>query len=124
MATSGATPRRATTQSGAGGLVVASGPASAAILRSGDRFRSRRARRHVSGSPGLRALREAQPERHFRRMFNFNASLSRGQAALRGAVALILGVVFIVWPNITIGTAVVLFAIYCAIDAGVQLSNV
>jgi uncharacterized membrane protein HdeD (DUF308 family) len=57
-------------------------------------------------------------------MFNFNGSLSRGQAALRGGLALILGVVFVVWPNITIGTAVVLFAIYCIVDAGVQLANV
>jgi uncharacterized membrane protein HdeD (DUF308 family) len=57
-------------------------------------------------------------------MFNFNLSLSRGQAALRGGVALILGVVFVIWPNITIGTAVVLFAIYCIVDAGVQLANV
>jgi uncharacterized membrane protein HdeD (DUF308 family) len=57
-------------------------------------------------------------------MFNFTASLSRGQAALRGGVALVLGVVFVVWPNITIGTAVVLFAIYCIVDAGVQFSNV
>jgi uncharacterized membrane protein HdeD (DUF308 family) len=57
-------------------------------------------------------------------MFNFNASLSRGQAALRGGLALILGVVFVVWPNITIGTAVVLFAIYCVVDAGVQFANV
>jgi len=57
-------------------------------------------------------------------MFNFNTSLSRGQAALRGGVALILGVVFVVWPSITIGTAVVLFAIYCIVDAGVQLANV
>jgi uncharacterized membrane protein HdeD (DUF308 family) len=57
-------------------------------------------------------------------MFNFNASLSRGQAALRGGLALILGVVFVVWPGITIGTAVVLFAIYCVVDAGVQFANV
>jgi uncharacterized membrane protein HdeD (DUF308 family) len=57
-------------------------------------------------------------------MFNFTASLSRGQAALRGGVALVLGVVFVVWPNITIGTAVVLFAIYCIVDSGVQFADV
>jgi uncharacterized membrane protein HdeD (DUF308 family) len=57
-------------------------------------------------------------------MFTFNSSLSRGQAALRGGVALILGIVFVVWPGITIGTAVVLFAVYCIVDAGVQLGNV
>jgi uncharacterized membrane protein HdeD (DUF308 family) len=54
-------------------------------------------------------------------MLNF--PLSRGQAAARGLLALILGVVFIVWPGISIGTAVVLFAIYCLMDAGIQIGN-
>jgi uncharacterized membrane protein HdeD (DUF308 family) len=39
-------------------------------------------------------------------------------------LATILGIVFVVWPGITIGTAVVLFAIYCLADAGMQFSNV
>ena len=50
-------------------------------------------------------------------MFEFTPPLSRGHAALRGAIALALGVVFLVWPGITIGTAVVLFAIFCFMDA-------
>ncbi|HVP02100.1 MAG TPA: DUF308 domain-containing protein [Solirubrobacteraceae bacterium] len=57
-------------------------------------------------------------------MFTFTASLSRGQAALRGLAAAIVGFVFIVWPGISIGTAAVLFAVYCIIDAAVQFSNV
>jgi uncharacterized membrane protein HdeD (DUF308 family) len=61
---------------------------------------------------------------HNGRMFTFASSPSRGQAALRGTLATILGIVFIVWPGITIGTAVVLFAVYCVIDAVVNLSGV
>jgi uncharacterized membrane protein HdeD (DUF308 family) len=38
-------------------------------------------------------------------------------------LATILGIAFIVWPGITIGTAVVLFAIYCLSDAVMQFSN-
>lgn len=50
-------------------------------------------------------------------MFAFTPPLSRGHAALRGGIALALGIVFLVWPGITIGTAVVLFAIFCFMDA-------
>jgi uncharacterized membrane protein HdeD (DUF308 family) len=57
-------------------------------------------------------------------MFTFAPSLSRGQAALRGALATILGIVFVIWPNITIGTAVILFAVYCLADAIMQFTNV
>jgi uncharacterized membrane protein HdeD (DUF308 family) len=49
--------------------------------------------------------------------------LSRGQATFRGLLALILGIVFVVWPGITIDTAVVLFAIYCVTDAALQISS-
>ena len=47
-------------------------------------------------------------------MFSFTEPLSRGHAALRGVLALALGVVFLIWPGITIGTALVLFAVWCS----------
>src|SRR3954451_24908158 len=50
-------------------------------------------------------------------MLSFTPPISRGHAAWRGIVALVLGIVFLVYPNITIGTAVVLFAIFCFADA-------
>jgi uncharacterized membrane protein HdeD (DUF308 family) len=50
-------------------------------------------------------------------MFAFTAPVSRSQAAWRGILALALGIVFLVWPNITIGTAIVLFAFFCFMDA-------
>jgi uncharacterized membrane protein HdeD (DUF308 family) len=50
-------------------------------------------------------------------MFAFGPPLSRGQAAIRGALAAVLGVIALVWPGITIGVAVALFAIYCFADA-------
>jgi uncharacterized membrane protein HdeD (DUF308 family) len=56
-------------------------------------------------------------------MFNFTTSLSRRDAALRGVVAFALGVVFLIWPGVTIGTAVVLFAVFCFVDAGVALTR-
>jgi uncharacterized membrane protein HdeD (DUF308 family) len=56
-------------------------------------------------------------------MFSFTPPLSRGHAGARGLIALVLGVVFLVWPNITIATAVVLFAIYCFTDAFVALAR-
>lgn len=56
-------------------------------------------------------------------MLNTFFPLSRGQATVRGLIALIVGVVFVVWPGISVGTAVVLFAIYCVMDAGVQIGN-
>lgn len=57
-------------------------------------------------------------------MINSFIPYSRGQAKLRGALALVLGIVFVVWPGITIGTVVVLFAVYCLTDAFTQLSSV
>jgi uncharacterized membrane protein HdeD (DUF308 family) len=56
-------------------------------------------------------------------MFSFTAPLSRGHAALRGVLALALGVVFLIWPGITIGTALVLFAVWCFVDAFVALTR-
>jgi uncharacterized membrane protein HdeD (DUF308 family) len=55
-------------------------------------------------------------------MFGFGPPLSRRQAAIRGAIATVLGIVAVAWPGITIGTAVALFAIYCFSDAITQLS--
>jgi uncharacterized membrane protein HdeD (DUF308 family) len=57
-------------------------------------------------------------------MFTLIPPLSRGQAALRGALATILGIVFVIWPGITIGTAVVLFAFYCIADSVMQFTDV
>ena len=56
-------------------------------------------------------------------MLSFTAPLSRGHAALRGLLALVLGAIFLVWPDITIGTAVVLFAIFCFMDAFIALAR-
>ena len=49
------------------------------------------------------------------------APLSRGDAAVRGLIAAALGTVLMVWPGITIGTVVVLFAVYALVDAGVNI---
>ena len=57
-------------------------------------------------------------------MFSLTPSLTRGQAAWRGGLALVLGIVFVIWPDVTIGTAVVLFAIYCLVDAVLQFTAV
>jgi uncharacterized membrane protein HdeD (DUF308 family) len=54
-------------------------------------------------------------------MFTFGSSLSRGHAALRGLLAVALGAVCVIWPGITIGVVVALFAIYCFADAITQL---
>ena len=56
-------------------------------------------------------------------MFSFTQPLSRGHAALRGVIALALGVVFLIWPNITIGTALILFAVFCFMDAFAALAR-
>jgi uncharacterized membrane protein HdeD (DUF308 family) len=53
-------------------------------------------------------------------MFAFGPPISRRNAALRGAVAAALGVACLVWPGITVGVAVALFAIYCFADAITQ----
>jgi uncharacterized membrane protein HdeD (DUF308 family) len=56
-------------------------------------------------------------------MLDFTAPLSRSHATVRGIIALALGVVFLIWPDITIGTAVVLFAVFCFVDAVVALAR-
>jgi uncharacterized membrane protein HdeD (DUF308 family) len=50
-------------------------------------------------------------------MFTLDALLTRRQAGVRGLLAVVLGVVALVWPGLTIGVAVALFAIYCFADA-------
>ena len=56
-------------------------------------------------------------------MLTFAQPLSRGHAAFRGVLAAVLGFICLVWPGITIGVAVALFAIYCFADAITQLVN-
>jgi uncharacterized membrane protein HdeD (DUF308 family) len=50
-------------------------------------------------------------------MFTQLSSLTRSHAALRGILALVLGLVFLIWPGLTIGVAVALFAVFCFVDA-------
>ena len=50
-------------------------------------------------------------------MLNFLKPPSRGHLAFLGIVAAALGVAVIVWPNITVGVAVALFAIYAFVNA-------
>lgn len=57
-------------------------------------------------------------------MFTLKPTLTRGQAFARGGLATILGIVFVVWPDITIGTAVALFAIYALFDAALVFRSV
>jgi uncharacterized membrane protein HdeD (DUF308 family) len=52
------------------------------------------------------------------------ASIFRSRARLRGVLAVALGLAALVWPAITVGVAVVLFAIYCFADATTRLANV
>lgn len=56
-------------------------------------------------------------------MFAFGPSISRGHAAFRGALAVALGIACVVWPGITIGVLVALFAVYCFADAIMQVVN-
>jgi uncharacterized membrane protein HdeD (DUF308 family) len=46
-----------------------------------------------------------------------SSPLTRGQATLRGLLAVALGTTFMVWPGITIGTVVALFAVFVFADA-------
>ncbi|MCW3025723.1 MAG: protein of unknown function rane [Solirubrobacterales bacterium] len=54
-------------------------------------------------------------------MLAFGAPILRGRAALRGLLAAALGLIVLVWPGITVGVAVALFAIYCFADAITRL---
>jgi len=56
-------------------------------------------------------------------MFAFDTSLPRGHAAFRGVLAAALGAVCVVWPGVTIGVVVALFAIYCFADAIMQVAH-
>jgi uncharacterized membrane protein HdeD (DUF308 family) len=53
-------------------------------------------------------------------MLSFTQPLSRSHAAIRGLLAAAVGIVLMVWPGITIGIVVALFAIYCFADAAVS----
>jgi uncharacterized membrane protein HdeD (DUF308 family) len=50
-------------------------------------------------------------------MLAFGSPISRGHAAFRGVLAVAIGIACFVWPGITIGVAVALFAVYCFVDA-------
>ena len=54
----------------------------------------------------------------------FVEPLSRGHWAVRGLLAVALGGVLLVWRSITIGTVVVLFAIYAFADALASVTRV
>lgn len=54
-------------------------------------------------------------------MLTLGAPISRGHAAGRGLLAAALGIACLVWPNVTIGVAVALFAVYCFADAFTQM---
>jgi uncharacterized membrane protein HdeD (DUF308 family) len=56
-------------------------------------------------------------------MSTLSSTLTRKDAALRGVLAFALGLVFVIWPGVSIGTAVALFAIFCFVDAAVALSR-
>jgi uncharacterized membrane protein HdeD (DUF308 family) len=49
-------------------------------------------------------------------------SPTRGHVALRGLAAVALGTTLAVWPGITIGTVIALFAVYAVFDAAVSIS--
>ena len=46
--------------------------------------------------------------------------VSRSTLAWRGVLAVVLGVIAVVWPGITLGAFVILFAVYALIAAGVD----
>ena len=54
----------------------------------------------------------------------FTEPLSRGHWAVRGLLAVALGGALLVWPSITIGTVVVLFAFYAFADAIASVTRV
>ena len=56
-------------------------------------------------------------------MFAFDTSISRGRAAFGGVLAAVLGAACIVWPGVTIGVVVALFAVYCFADAIIQVAS-
>jgi uncharacterized membrane protein HdeD (DUF308 family) len=46
-----------------------------------------------------------------------------GSLALRGVLAVAVGLVSVIWPGVTLTAVVVLFAIYAFIDAGIQAAR-
>src|SRR5580700_4672572 len=48
--------------------------------------------------------------------------VSRSELAWRGALAVVLGLIAVVWPGITLGAFVILFAVYALIAAGAALA--
>src|SRR4029079_7837499 len=56
-------------------------------------------------------------------MFSLHPSLTRSSCVWRGGIALVLGLVFLIWPGVTIGTALALFAIFCFVDAAFALTR-
>jgi uncharacterized membrane protein HdeD (DUF308 family) len=53
-------------------------------------------------------------------MLSFSQPISRGNAALRGLLATAIGTTLVVWPGITIGTVIALFAIAVFADGAVS----
>ena len=56
-------------------------------------------------------------------MLQFAQPQSRSHVALRGVLAAVLVIVLIVWPEITLGTVIALFAVYCFVDAAVSTAR-
>jgi hypothetical protein len=46
--------------------------------------------------------------------------VSRSSLAWRGALAVVIGVIAVIWPGITLGAFVILFAVYALLAAGVD----
>jgi uncharacterized membrane protein HdeD (DUF308 family) len=46
-----------------------------------------------------------------------------GSLALRGVLAVAVGLVSVIWPGVTLTAVVVLFAVYAFIDAGIQAAR-
>ena len=53
-------------------------------------------------------------------MLSFSQPISRGNAALRGLLATAIGTTLVVWPGITLGTVIALFAIAVFADGAVS----
>jgi uncharacterized membrane protein HdeD (DUF308 family) len=47
-------------------------------------------------------------------------TVSRSTLAWRGALAVVIGVIAVIWPGITLGAFVILFAVYALLAAGVD----
>jgi uncharacterized membrane protein HdeD (DUF308 family) len=56
-------------------------------------------------------------------MLTFDQPISRREAVVRGLLAAAVGTVLIVWPGITIGTVIALFAVFAFTDAVVSVAR-